>query len=62
MARRELIPAKKEKAEQRVKNFRKEMAEYHAHFEKLKGERQAAVSPSMRRAGGPGGAHGGNLR
>jgi Golgi SNAP receptor complex protein 2 len=44
MARRELIPAKKEKAEQRVKNFRKEMAEYRAQFEKLKGERQEAVS------------------
>ena len=45
MARRELIPTKKEKAEQRVKNFRKEMAEYRQHFEKLKGERQEAVSP-----------------
>ena len=43
MARRELIPAKKEKAEQRVKNFRKEMAEYRAQFEKLKGQRQEAV-------------------
>ncbi|KAF8536668.1 synaptobrevin [Trichophaea hybrida] len=42
MARREMIPAKKEKAEQRVKTFRKEMTEYRQHFEKLKGERQDA--------------------
>lgn len=43
MARHELIPAKKEKAEQRVKSFRKEMAEFRIHFEALKGERQEAV-------------------
>ncbi|TGZ83040.1 putative v-SNARE protein Bos1 [Ascodesmis nigricans] len=42
MARRELIPAKKEKAEDRVKNFRKEMAEFRTHFETLKGERAQA--------------------
>lgn len=44
MARRELIPAKKEKAEQRVQNFKKELSEYRAHFEKLKGDRQDSVS------------------
>ncbi|KAA8909145.1 membrin [Sphaerosporella brunnea] len=42
-ARRELIPAKKEKAEARVKSFRKELAESRTHFEALKGERQEAA-------------------
>lgn len=47
MARRELIPAKKEKAEERVKNFRKEMADYRSHFETLKGERAQAVESPL---------------
>lgn len=39
MARREIVPAKQEKAFQRVKNFRKEMSEYRQQFEKLKSDR-----------------------
>jgi Golgi SNAP receptor complex protein 2 len=38
-----LIPAKKEKAEARVKSFRKELSESRSHFEALKGERQEAA-------------------
>lgn len=45
MARRELVPAKQEKAFTRVKVFRKEIQEYKAQFEKLKGERSTAVRP-----------------
>ncbi|CCX08989.1 synaptobrevin [Pyronema domesticum] len=48
MARRELIPAKKEKAEQRVQNFKKELSEYRAHFEKLKGDRQDSEMTTTR--------------
>lgn len=43
MARRELVPAKQEKAFTRVKIFRKEIQEYRAQFEKLKGERSTVV-------------------
>lgn len=43
MARRELVPAKQEKAFTRVKIFRKEIQEYRAQFEKLKGEKSTAV-------------------
>ncbi|KAF8477100.1 synaptobrevin [Kalaharituber pfeilii] len=39
MARRELVPAKQEKAFSRVKNFRKEIQEYRGQFERLKSER-----------------------
>lgn len=42
MARRELIPAKKEKAEDRVKNFKQDLKEFRARFESLKGERAQA--------------------
>ncbi|KAG0632947.1 hypothetical protein HOY80DRAFT_1019185 [Tuber brumale] len=42
MARREIVPAKQEKAFQRVKNFRKEISEYRQQFVKLKGEREDA--------------------
>lgn len=43
MARREIVPAKQEKAFQRVRNFRKEISEYKQQFVKLKGERADAV-------------------
>ncbi|KAI9763524.1 MAG: protein transport protein bos1 [Candelina submexicana] len=40
MAKRELIPAKKEKAHERVKTFRNELAEYRQQFEGLKRDRE----------------------
>ncbi|KAI9763344.1 MAG: protein transport protein bos1 [Geoglossum simile] len=40
MAKRELIPAKQEKAFERVKNFRSELAEFRQQFEQLKGEKE----------------------
>ena len=43
MAKRELIPAKQEKAKERVKNFRRELEEYRAQFNKLKRDREEAV-------------------
>lgn len=43
MARRELVPAKQEKAFSRVKNFKKEIGEFRVQFEKLKGERAEVV-------------------
>ena len=43
MVRRELVPAKQEKAFMRVKNFRKEIQEYKTRFEKLKSDRAEAV-------------------
>ncbi|KAI5777009.1 synaptobrevin [Geopyxis carbonaria] len=39
MARRELIPVKKEKAEQRVKAFRKDLVEFRQNFENMKSDR-----------------------
>ncbi|KAL7266789.1 Protein transport protein bos1 [Rhizina undulata] len=42
LARREIIPAKQEKAFQRVKNFRKELADYRQQFDKLRSERSEA--------------------
>ncbi|KAI5844972.1 hypothetical protein DFP73DRAFT_526448 [Morchella snyderi] len=39
MARREIVPAKQEKAFQRVKNFRKEMSEFRQQFDQLKSDR-----------------------
>ncbi len=43
MARRELVPAKQEKALERVKTFRAELAEYREQFERLKKEREQSV-------------------
>ncbi|KAI9794714.1 MAG: protein transport protein bos1 [Piccolia ochrophora] len=40
MAKGELIPAKQEKAYERVKTFRAEIAEYREHFDRLKTERE----------------------
>jgi len=42
MAKREIVPAKQEKAFQRVRNFRKEISELKQQFVKLKGERADA--------------------
>ena len=50
MARRELVPAKQEKAFTRVKLFRKEIQEYRTQFEKLKGEKSTAVRIIQRKA------------
>jgi hypothetical protein len=46
MAKRELIPAKQEKAFERVKTFRSEITEYRQQFEHLKAEREESVSAS----------------
>jgi len=48
MARRELVPAKQEKAFARIKNFRKEIQEYRTQFDKLKGERSEAEHTTSR--------------
>jgi Golgi SNAP receptor complex protein 2 len=52
MAKRELIPAKQEKAFERVKTFRSEIAEYRQQFEHLKAEREESVSASEEERGG----------
>lgn len=44
MARREIVPAKQEKAFQRVKGFRKEVTECRREFEKLKGDAEHVVA------------------
>ena len=45
MAKRELIPSKQEKAYERVKNFRAELADYRGQFERMKREREQNVCP-----------------
>ncbi|KAF3904813.1 Membrin-11 [Dactylellina cionopaga] len=42
MAKRELIPAKQEKAKERVKNFRTQYSELKEQFDKLKNQREEA--------------------
>lgn len=42
MGKRELIPSKKEKAQERVKNFKQDLKEFRARFESLNGERAQA--------------------
>lgn len=46
LSKKELIPAKQEKAFERVKNFRNELADYRQQFERLRKEREEAVSLS----------------
>lgn len=43
MSKRELIPAKQEKAYARIKSFRAELADYRAQFDNLKKEREDTV-------------------
>ena len=43
MAKRELIPAKQEKAFERVKGFRSELVEFRQQFERLKAEKDETV-------------------
>jgi hypothetical protein len=46
LSKKELIPEKQEKAFERVKNFRTELADYRAQFERLRKEREEAVCVS----------------
>lgn len=43
LSKKELIPDKQEKAFERVKNFRSELAEYRQLYDRLRGEREDAV-------------------
>lgn len=43
-SKKELIPAKQEKAFERVKKFRTELADYRLQFDRLRKEREEAVS------------------
>jgi Golgi SNAP receptor complex protein 2 len=43
LAKQELVPAKQEKAYERVKNFRAELAEYRQQFDRLKQEADERV-------------------
>ena len=44
MAKKELIPAKQEKAHERQKNFKTELADYRQSFDRLKKDREDTVS------------------
>jgi uncharacterized coiled-coil DUF342 family protein len=44
LSKQELIPAKQEKAFERVKNFRAELSELRQQFDELKKEREDVVS------------------
>jgi len=46
MAKKELIPAKQEKAQERMKNFRGELADYRQSLERLKRDREDSVRPT----------------
>ncbi|KAI9844180.1 MAG: pyruvate dehydrogenase complex dihydrolipoamide acetyltransferase component (E2) [Sclerophora amabilis] len=48
MSKRELIPAKQEKAVERVKTFRTELAEYRQQFERLKKDREDGQTATNR--------------
>ncbi|KAL2014471.1 hypothetical protein VTN00DRAFT_1996 [Thermoascus crustaceus] len=48
LSKKELIPAKQEKAFERVKNFRNELAEYRQQFDRLRKEREEAQSVANR--------------
>lgn len=48
LSKKELIPAKQEKAFERVKNFRNELADYRQQFERLRKEREEAQSVANR--------------
>ena len=43
MAKKELVPAKQEKAHERLKNFRTELADYRQSFDRLKRDREDSV-------------------
>lgn len=43
LSKKELIPEKQQKAFDRVKNFRTELADYRAQFDRLRKEREEAV-------------------
>lgn len=47
MAKKELIPVKQEKAHERIKNFRGELADYRQTLEHLKRDREDSVSSLM---------------
>ena len=44
VAKKELIPAKQEKARERLKTFRAELLDYRQSFDRLKKDREDAVS------------------
>jgi Golgi SNAP receptor complex protein 2 len=44
LSKKELIPEKQEKAFDRVKSFRNEMGDYRTQFDRLRKEREDAVS------------------
>ena len=46
MAKKELIPSKQEKAHERLKNFRIELADYRQRFDRLKVDREDNVRHS----------------
>ncbi|PYI09887.1 synaptobrevin [Aspergillus sclerotiicarbonarius CBS 121057] len=48
LSKKELIPEKQEKAFERVKNFRTELADYRVHFDRLRKEREDAQSVTNR--------------
>ncbi|PYH80161.1 dihydrolipoamide acetyltransferase component of pyruvate dehydrogenase [Aspergillus uvarum CBS 121591] len=48
LSKKELIPEKQEKAFERVKNFRTELADYRLHFERLRKQREDAQSVTNR--------------
>lgn len=43
MAKKELVPTKQEKAQDRLKNFRIELADYRQSFDRLKKDREDSV-------------------
>lgn len=46
LSKKELIPEKQQKAFDRIKNFRDELTDYRAQFDRLRKEREDAVSQS----------------
>lgn len=46
MAKKELIPSKQEKAHERLKNFRIELADYRQSFDRLRKDREDSVRRS----------------
>lgn len=53
MAKKELIPAKQEKAFERIKNFRGELADYRQTLDRLKKDREdnVCIPKNLRRPG-----------
>ena len=47
LSKKELIPAKQEKAFERVKSFRTELGDYREQFDRLRKEREDAVCFSL---------------